>query len=105
MVLIAGEITTTAWVDMPQIVRNTVKEIGYNSSEMGFDSQSCGVLDGIKEQSTDIDMGVSQSQELKTGSGVDELNKVGVKTARGCEFTLVTLQRILARLDLSTVYS
>ena len=44
MVVLAGEITTSAWVDMPQIVRNTIKEIGYNSSEMGFDYQSCAIL-------------------------------------------------------------
>ncbi|KPJ98196.1 MAG: S-adenosylmethionine synthetase [Desulfobacterales bacterium SG8_35] len=65
MVLIAGEITTSAWVDMPQIVRNTVKEIGYNSSDMGFDSQSCAVLTSIDKQSPDIAMGVNE------GSGVD----------------------------------
>jgi S-adenosylmethionine synthetase len=65
MVIIAGEITTTAWVDMPQIVRDTVKEIGYNSSEMGFDSQSCAVLTSIDKQSPDIAMGVNE------GTGID----------------------------------
>ena len=44
MAVIAGEITTTAWVDMPQIVRETIRDIGYNSSDMGFDWQSCAVL-------------------------------------------------------------
>ncbi|MEA3548561.1 MAG: methionine adenosyltransferase [Thermodesulfobacteriota bacterium] len=65
MVIIAGEITTNAWVDMPQIVRNTVEEIGYNSSDMGFDSQSCAVLTSIDKQSVDIAQGVNE------GAGVD----------------------------------
>lgn len=65
MVLIAGEITTSAWVDMPSIVRETIKEIGYNSSEMGFDSQSCAVLTSIDKQSPDIAQGVNE------GTGID----------------------------------
>jgi S-adenosylmethionine synthetase len=65
MAVIAGEITTSAWVDMPNIVRNTIKEIGYNSSEMGFDSQSCAILTSIDKQSADIAVGVDE------GSGVD----------------------------------
>ena len=65
MALIAGEITTSAWVDMPQIVRNTIREIGYNSSEMGFDSESCAVLTSIDKQSPDIAQGVNE------GSGLD----------------------------------
>jgi S-adenosylmethionine synthetase len=65
MVVIAGEITTSAWVDMPHVVRETVREIGYNSSEMGFDWQSCAVLTSIDKQSEDIAQGVNE------GSGVD----------------------------------
>lgn len=65
MAIIAGEITTVAWVDMPQIVRDTIQGIGYNSSEMGFDSQSCAVLTSIDKQSPDIAMGVNE------GSGID----------------------------------
>jgi S-adenosylmethionine synthetase len=65
MALIAGEITTSAWVDMPNIVRDTIKEIGYNSSEMGFDSQSCAVLTSIDKQSPDIAQGVNE------GTGID----------------------------------
>ncbi|MEA1934981.1 MAG: methionine adenosyltransferase [Thermodesulfobacteriota bacterium] len=65
MALIAGEITTTAWVDMPHIVRDTIREIGYNSSEMGFDSESCAVLTSIDKQSPDIAQGVDE------GSGLD----------------------------------
>ncbi|MDH3331945.1 MAG: methionine adenosyltransferase, partial [Desulfobulbaceae bacterium] len=72
MVLIAGEITTTAWVDMPQIVRNTVKEIGYNSSDMGFDSQSCAVLTSIDKQSPDIAQGVNEGSGLDLDQGAGD---------------------------------
>jgi S-adenosylmethionine synthetase len=72
MVLIAGEITTTAWVDMPQIVRNTVKEIGYNSSDMGFDSQSCSVLTSIDKQSPDIAVGVNEGSGLDLDQGAGD---------------------------------
>lgn len=65
MAVIAGEITTSAWVDMPQIVRDTIREIGYNSSDMGFDSQSCAILTSIDKQSADIAQGVNE------GSGID----------------------------------
>ena len=73
MVLVMGEITTSAYVDIPSIVRNTVKEIGYNSSEMGFDSHSCAVLTSIDEQSPDIAMGVNESYEARHG-GEKELD-------------------------------
>jgi S-adenosylmethionine synthetase len=72
MVLIAGEITTTAWVDMPQIVRNTIKEIGYNSSDMGFDFQSCAVLTSIDKQSPDIAMGVNRGSGLDLDQGAGD---------------------------------
>jgi len=65
MAVIAGEITTSAWVDMPSVVRNTIREIGYNSSDMGFDWQSCAVLTSIDKQSADIAQGVDE------GTGVD----------------------------------
>ncbi|HKJ64581.1 MAG TPA: methionine adenosyltransferase [Desulfopila sp.] len=65
MAIIAGEITTSAWVDMPQVVRNTIREIGYNSSDMGFDWQSCAILTSIDKQSSDIAQGVDE------GSGID----------------------------------
>ena len=72
MVLIAGEITTAAWVDMPQIVRDTVKQIGYNSSEMGFDSQSCAVLTSIDKQSPDIARGVNEGTGLDLDQGAGD---------------------------------
>jgi len=65
MAIIAGEITTSAWVDMPHVVRETIKGIGYNSSDMGFDWQSCAVLTSIDKQSADIAVGVDE------GSGLD----------------------------------
>ncbi|MCG6931401.1 MAG: methionine adenosyltransferase [Desulfofustis sp.] len=71
MVLIAGEITTSAWVDMPGVARQTIKEIGYNSSEMGFDWQSCAVLTSIDKQSSDIAQGVNEGSglDLEQGAG------------------------------------
>ncbi len=65
MAIIAGEITTSAWVDMPDVVRQTIRSIGYNSSDMGFDWQSCAVLTSIDKQSPDIAQGVNE------GSGID----------------------------------
>ncbi|MFH7321025.1 methionine adenosyltransferase [Desulfurivibrio sp. D14AmB] len=71
LALIAGEITTKAWVDMPAIVRQTIREIGYNSSEMGFDWQSCAVLTSIGKQSPDIAQGVDEGKgvDLDQGAG------------------------------------
>ncbi len=69
MVVLSGEITTSAWVDMQGIVRKTVKEIGYNSSDMGFDWESCAVLTSIDKQSADIAMGVDESSEHEQGAG------------------------------------
>ncbi len=69
MVIISGEITTEAWVDMQDVVRKTVKEIGYNHSDMGFDWESCAVLTSIDKQSADIAMGVDESGEHEQGAG------------------------------------
>jgi S-adenosylmethionine synthetase len=69
MVIISGEITTEAWVDMQAVVRKTVKEIGYNHSDMGFDWESCAVLTSIDKQSSDIAMGVDESGEHEQGAG------------------------------------
>jgi S-adenosylmethionine synthetase len=72
MALIAGEITTTAWVDMPNIVRQTIREIGYNSSDMGFDWQSCAVLTSIGKQSPDIAQGVDEGKGLDLDQGAGD---------------------------------
>ena len=69
MVLIAGEITTEAWVDLQSVVRQTVKNIGYNHSDMGFDWESCAVLTSIDKQSADIAMGVDESGDHEQGAG------------------------------------
>ena len=72
LVLVAGEITTSTYVDIPKIVRKTIKEIGYTSSRYGFDSETCAVLTSIDEQSADIAMGVNQALEAREGSMSDE---------------------------------
>jgi len=72
MALIAGEITTSAWVDMPEVVRQTIKEIGYNSSTMGFDWQSCAVLTSIDKQSPDIAQGVDEGTGLDLDQGAGD---------------------------------
>ena len=69
VVIVAGEVTTNAWVDIEQIVRNTVLDIGYNSSDMGFDGASCGVLNVIGKQSIDIAQGVDRADPRKQGAG------------------------------------
>ena len=69
MVLVGGEITTSAWVDVEEITRGVIKDIGYNSSAMGFDWESCAVLSAIGKQSTDIAQGVDNQQTQQLGAG------------------------------------
>ena len=71
-VLVTGEITTKAYVDIPKIVRDTVKEIGYDKSEYGFDGNTCAVFTAIDEQSSDIAMGVDKALEAKENKMSDE---------------------------------
>ena len=71
-VLVTGEITTKAYVDIPKIVRETVKEIGYDKSDYGFDGNTCAVLTAIDEQSSDIAMGVDKALEAKENKMSDE---------------------------------
>jgi len=77
LILVMGEITTDCYVEVPQIVREVVRDVGYTRPEYGFDYQSCGLMVSINEQSRDIDMGVSQSLEAKSGSIADDLDKIG----------------------------
>jgi S-adenosylmethionine synthetase len=72
-ILVCGEITTKAWVDVPAMVRGVVKDIGYTDAEYGFDYQSCGVLTAIKEQSREIAQGVDDSYEARAGQDPHEL--------------------------------
>jgi len=67
-VMVMGEITTQAYVDIQKIVRDVVTSIGYNKSEYGFDGNTCAVITAIDEQSADIAMGVDKALELKTGA-------------------------------------
>src|SRR6202789_2572515 len=69
VVIVAGEVTTSAWVDVEAIVRKTVLDIGYDHSDMGFDGASCGVLNIIGKQSPDIAQGVDRKDERKQGAG------------------------------------
>lgn len=64
-VLVAGEISTSCYIDIPKIVRNTIKEIGYDNAEYGFDYKTCAVFTSIEEQSQDIAMGVNEADEYK----------------------------------------
>ena len=69
MVVLAGEVTTSAWVDLEDLVRKTVVEIGYNSSDIGFDGSTCGVFNAIGKQSSDIAQGVDREEKRKQGAG------------------------------------
>ena len=67
--IIAGEVTTTAWVDLEQIVRDVITDIGYNSSDVGFDGATCGVMNIIGKQSPDINQGVDRAKPEDQGAG------------------------------------
>ena len=72
LVLVSGEITTSTYVDIPKIVRETIREIGYTRAKYGFDAETCAVLTSIDEQSPDIAMGVNQALEAREGQMTDE---------------------------------
>lgn len=76
MVLVMGEISTSCYVDIPKVVRNTIKEIGYDRDKYGFDCDTCSVLTSIDEQSGDIAMGVDEALESREGEK-DEVEAVG----------------------------
>ena len=77
MVVVAGEIRTQAYVDVPTIVRNVISEIGYDRAKYGFDGTTCGVLNAIHEQSPDIAQGVDESFEAQHGEVEDVYETVG----------------------------
>jgi len=78
LALVAGEITTSAYVEIPKIVRDTILRIGYDNAEYGIDGKTCGVLTTIDPQSPDIAQGVDTAQEVRTGSsGEDDLDSQG----------------------------
>ena len=76
LVVVAGEISTTAYVDIPKIARETIKSVGYDRESYGFDGNTCGVVVSIDEQSTDIAQGITTALERRSG-GTDDLDAVG----------------------------
>lgn len=78
MVLVIGEITTNAYIDMQQVIRETIKEIGYDNGDYGFDAHTCAVLTAIDEQSADIALGVNKALEAKEHKmSEEELDAIG----------------------------
>ncbi|MFN3632889.1 MULTISPECIES: methionine adenosyltransferase [Exiguobacterium] len=78
LVLVAGEITTSTYVDIPKVVRETIREIGYTRAKYGFDAETCAVLTSIDEQSVDIAQGVDQALEAREGQMTEEeLDAIG----------------------------
>jgi S-adenosylmethionine synthetase len=78
LVLVAGEITTSCYVDIPKVVRDTIREIGYTRAKFGFDADTCAVITSIDEQSPDIAMGVDKALEARTGDMTDaEIEAIG----------------------------
>jgi len=77
LVMVLGEITTSCYVDLPRIAREVVRDIGYTSPHYNFDWESCGVMVSVKEQSADIDLGVTTSKEAKSGATESDIDKVG----------------------------
>ena len=78
LIIVLGEITTSCYVEIPQVVRKVVRDVGYTHPEYGFEYQSCGVMVSIKEQSSDIALGVDKSLEAKAASaGYNDFDKIG----------------------------
>lgn len=77
LVMVMGEITTNAYVDIPKIVRQTIREIGYTSSQYGFDADTCGIITSLDEQSADIALGVDTALEAKMNICKTEYNVIG----------------------------
>ena len=77
LVIVAGEITVIAWMDIPSVVRRTVTEVGYTDAKFGLDGETCGVMTAIQDQSPDIARGVEDATEHREGHSQDELDHLG----------------------------
>jgi len=77
LAIVLGEITTKCYVDVPCVARKVIEEVGYTHPEYEFDYRSCGVMVSIKEQSADIDMGVSKSAEARESAAISDFDKIG----------------------------
>lgn len=77
LIIVMGEVTTDCYVEIPQVVRRLVRDVGYGRPEYGFDYQSCGVMVSINEQSKDIALGVDKSLESRAGASGDDLDRIG----------------------------
>ena len=100
LVLVMGEITSTGYVDIQKIVRDTVREIGYTRGKYGFDADTCGVITAIDEQSADIALGVDKALEAKMGE--DEIDAIGKKrdgNLGGNDEREQTLNQLLTEMD------
>ena len=106
LVLVAGEISTNTYVDIPKLVRKTVKEIGYDRAKYGFDGETCAVITAIDEQSGDIAMGVDEALENKKGEVTeDEILIEGVERLKGGATTSHNDHRIAMSLAVASAVS
>ena len=78
MVVVAGEITTDAWIDLEELCREVILDIGYDSSDVGFDGASCAILNAIGKQSPDIAMGVDEGTDKEQGAGDQGLSLIHI---------------------------
>ena len=77
--IIGGEITTSAWVDLEELIRKVIVDIGYDSSEVGFDGNTCAIVNIIGKQSPDIDRGVSRERPEEQGAGDQEIGRASCR--------------------------